>query len=49
VIQPEGLCLPVRLTGAASRADQRSTHRAVALTSMGIATVNYLVMLFGGD
>jgi hypothetical protein len=26
----------------------KSTHRAVALTSMGIATVGYLVMLFGG-
>jgi len=24
-----------------------STHRAVALTSMGIATVGYLLMLFG--
>ena len=27
----------------------RSTHRTVALTSMGIATVGYLIMLFGGD
>jgi hypothetical protein len=27
--------------------DGRSTHRAVALTSMGIATVSYLIMLFG--
>jgi len=26
----------------------RSTHRAIALTSMGIATVSYLIMLFGG-
>ncbi|MCX6552114.1 MAG: hypothetical protein NTY02_14130 [Acidobacteria bacterium] len=26
---------------------QRSTHRTVALTSMGIATVGYLMMLFG--
>jgi hypothetical protein len=25
-----------------------STHRTVALTSMGIATVSYLIMLFGG-
>jgi hypothetical protein len=25
-----------------------STHRAVAVTSMGIATVGYLIMLFGG-
>jgi hypothetical protein len=29
--------------------DGRSTHRTVALTSMGIATVSYLIMLFGGD
>jgi len=29
--------------------DGRSTHRAVALTSMGIATISYLIMLFGGD
>jgi hypothetical protein len=28
-------------------ASGRSTHRAVALTSMGIATVGYLIMLFG--
>jgi hypothetical protein len=27
--------------------NQRGTHRAVALTSMGIATVSYLIMLFG--
>jgi len=27
---------------------RRSTHRTVALTSMGIATVGYLIMLFGG-
>jgi hypothetical protein len=27
--------------------NQRSTHRTVALTSMGIATVSYLIMLFG--
>jgi hypothetical protein len=26
-----------------------STHRTVALTSMGIATVSYLIMLFGGN
>jgi hypothetical protein len=26
----------------------RNTHRAVALTSMGVATAGYLVMLFGG-
>lgn len=30
-----------------SSPDGRSTHRAVALTSMGIATVSYLIMLFG--
>lgn len=27
----------------------RSTHRAIALTSMGIATVGYLMMLLGGN
>ena len=27
--------------------NKRSTHRTVALTSMGIATVSYLIMLFG--
>jgi hypothetical protein len=32
-----------------SSTDGRSTHRAVALTSMGIATISYLIMLFGGD
>jgi hypothetical protein len=32
-----------------SSTDGRSTHRAVALTSMGIATVSYLIMLFGKD
>jgi hypothetical protein len=32
-----------------SSSDGRSTHRTVALTSMGIATVSYLIMLFGGD
>ena len=30
-----------------SSTDGRSTHRTVALTSMGIATVGYLIMLFG--
>jgi hypothetical protein len=34
--------------GSASFSDQRSTHRAVALTSIGIGTAGYLVMLFGG-
>ena len=29
--------------------NDRSTHRAVAFTAMGIATVGYLIMLFGGD
>ena len=32
----------------ANYADQRSTHRAVALTSIGIATVGYLVQIIGG-
>jgi hypothetical protein len=27
----------------------RTTHRTLALTSMGIATVSYLMMLFGGN
>ena len=27
----------------------RSTHRAVAFTSIGMATAGYLIMLFGGD
>jgi hypothetical protein len=27
----------------------RSTHRAIAVTSMGIAAVSYLMMLFGGN
>ena len=27
----------------------RSTHRAIALTSMGIATISYLMMLLGGN
>lgn len=35
-------------SGAYNPTDQRSTHRTVALTSMGIATVAYLIMLFGG-
>jgi hypothetical protein len=28
--------------------DQRSTHRSIALTSIGLATAGYLTMLFGG-
>jgi hypothetical protein len=36
-------------SATSSYTDQRSTHRTVALTSMGIATVSYLIMLFGGD
>lgn len=32
----------------ANYADQRSTHRAVALTSIGIATLGYLVQIIGG-
>jgi hypothetical protein len=35
--------------GSPSSTDGRSTHRTVALTSMGIATVSYLIMLFGGN
>ena len=27
----------------------RSTHRAVAFTSIGLATAGYVIMLFGGD
>jgi hypothetical protein len=30
-------------------AGSRSTHRAVAFTSIGMATAGYLIMLFGGD
>ena len=29
--------------------NRKQTHRTVALTSMGIATVSYLIMLFGKD
>jgi hypothetical protein len=28
--------------------DQRSTHRNIALTSIGLATAGYLTMIFGG-
>jgi hypothetical protein len=35
------------LYGSPGSTDGRSTHRAVALTSMGVATVSYLLMLFG--
>ena len=34
--------------GAYLDTGRRSTHRTVALTSMGIATFSYLLMLFGG-
>jgi hypothetical protein len=34
--------------GAPTSTTSAGTHRAVALTSMGIATVSYLIMLFGG-
>jgi len=27
----------------------RSTHRAVAFTSIGLASAGYLIMLFGGN
>jgi hypothetical protein len=30
-------------------AGSRGTHRAVAFTSIGMATAGYLIMLFGGD
>ncbi len=33
--------------GSTSFADQRSHHRAVAFTSVGLATTSYLLMLFG--
>jgi hypothetical protein len=36
-------------SGAPISTNGRSTHRTVALTSMGIATVSYLIMLFGGN
>jgi hypothetical protein len=34
--------------GVPTTSSGASTHRSVALTSMGIATVSYLIMLFGG-
>jgi hypothetical protein len=34
--------------GVPTTSSGASTHRTVALTSMGIATVSYLIMLFGG-
>jgi hypothetical protein len=33
--------------GGGGSSGNRSTHRTVALTSMGVATVGYLMMLFG--
>ena len=44
-----GLLAPDDEEGRASSGDRRGTHRTVALTSMAVATVSYLVMLFGGD
>jgi len=35
-------------SGFSDPAHQSSTHRAVALTSMGVATASYLIMLLGG-
>ena len=35
------------LFAASDNSSQRSTHRTVALTSMGVATVGYLIMLIG--
>ena len=32
-----------------SASGSRSTHRAVAFTSIGLATASYLIMLFGGQ
>ena len=34
--------------GFSNFSDRRATHRAVALTSIGIGTAGYLIMLFGG-
>jgi hypothetical protein len=34
--------------GSSNFSDRRATHRAVALTSIGIGTAGYLIMLFGG-
>jgi hypothetical protein len=34
--------------GSANLSNDRSRHRDFALTSMGVATVSYLIMLFGG-
>jgi hypothetical protein len=44
-----GLLAPDSEGSYAAYTNGRSTHRTVALTSMGIATVGYLIMLFGGD
>ncbi len=37
-----------RERGFSDYSNRRSTHRAVALTSIGIGTAGYLLMLFGG-
>ena len=34
--------------GARNFDSNRSAHRTIALTSMGVATAGYLIMLFGG-
>jgi hypothetical protein len=44
-----GLLVPDSEGPYSDYTSRRSTHRTVALTSMGIATVGYLIMLFGGD
>jgi hypothetical protein len=44
-----GLLVPDSEGSYTDYTSRRSTHRTVALTSMGIATVGYLIMLFGGD
>ena len=44
-----GMLAPDDEEGRVSSGDRRSTHRTVAFTSMAVATVSYLLMLFGGD
>jgi hypothetical protein len=44
-----GMLAPDDEEGRGSSGNRRDTHRTVAVTSMAVATVSYLVMLFGGD
>jgi hypothetical protein len=44
-----GMLAPDDEEGRGSSGNSRDTHRTVALTSMAVATVSYLIMLFGGD